>query len=693
MRCRRALWLLFAAPLLAHAAYVPDDLTFDTLGSAAGLPNQNVTAIVQDAQGYLWFGTAAGLVRYDGDQFRTYANDPADASTVSDSYIRTLSVDRDGELWVGTLMGLDRYVRASDSWQHYRLDDAHTPPHTRRMVWQILPQPACRGAERVLWIATSDGLKRLALDSGAVTTFRHDAQDPGSPAADRVYALASDAQCRMWIGTAQGVQYLARDSTRFVAFPPAADVPAGASARVEALLIDSRQTLWIGMTGERSAWDVSAADLAHAQRWFRQATDAAAQHLIEDHRHRIWAATGQQGLQLWDREQGVARAYRPYPGDAHASPSLILNWVYEGRDQTLWLGTFDRGAVHADLGTAGFLRYRHRDDDPASLGSDHAGTVQGDADGAALWIGSLSGLERLDLRSGQATTFRHDAADPRSLANDTVDGIALDPAGTVWIATEAGIDAFERATRTFRHLPLSAPISSINTLACDAAGQLWVGTNSGVVRVDTASGKATPVALDTTPGLMMRVIAFYFDGPALWIATETGLIRYDLAAQKPTLFQHQEGVPGTLSNSHVTGVMRDRAGRLWVSTSRGLNRLDLQADGSARFRAYTRRDGLLSDGVGRAVEDRAGQLWLPTLVGLTRLDPASGAVSNFTVRDGLIEDGYMVDAAYAAPDGWLYFGGFNGLTAFQPEAIETNTTVPAAAINALDVLDRRRGAG
>lgn len=93
----------------------------------------DVRAVVQDRQGFLWFGTwLGGLNRYDGYDFKVYKHDPQDERTLGGDSIWDLYVDRTGTLWVALSGGgLDRYDQKSDSFVHYehREGDPTSLPH------------------------------------------------------------------------------------------------------------------------------------------------------------------------------------------------------------------------------------------------------------------------------------------------------------------------------------------------------------------------------------------------------------------------------------------------------------------------------------------------------------------------------------------------------------------------------------
>ncbi len=95
---------------------------FRRLTTEHGLSDSTVEAIVQDTQGFMWFGTADGLNRYDGYTFKVYSHVDGDPTSISGNYVWDLLVDSRGTMWVGTDDDLNRYVAEQDSFVAYRHD-------------------------------------------------------------------------------------------------------------------------------------------------------------------------------------------------------------------------------------------------------------------------------------------------------------------------------------------------------------------------------------------------------------------------------------------------------------------------------------------------------------------------------------------------------------------------------------------
>ena len=156
-----------------------DDIRFSRLSTAQGLSQTQVAEIVQDDQGFIWFGTQYGLDRYDGYEFRVFTHDPARENSLSCVYIHSLFKDRSGSLWVGCDQFLDKFDSVTETFAHYRIGN-DTPGNAANTVGQISQDRA-----GMLWLATGSGLFRLNPDTAQIIHYVHDPQTQPALAATR----------------------------------------------------------------------------------------------------------------------------------------------------------------------------------------------------------------------------------------------------------------------------------------------------------------------------------------------------------------------------------------------------------------------------------------------------------------------------------------------------------------------------
>src|SRR6202008_4712856 len=105
-------------------------------------------------------------------------------------------------------------------------------------------------------------------------------------------------------------------------------------------------------------------------------------------------------------------------------------------------------------------------------------------------------------------------------------------------------------------------------------------------------------------------------------------------------------------------------------------------------RRFLRKDGMADDAIAGILPDRGKYLWLSTNTGISRLDMGNGQVRNYSGVDGTIEGAYFDASALRASDGTLYFGGFNGITAFDPPEVRENNTAPTVAITDFQIFNK-----
>src|ERR1700743_1017329 len=102
------------------------DIRFRKLHNPQNLSHIRVESIVQDTQGFMWFGTWNGLNRYDGYKFKVFKHEAGDPNSLSGIYVYALLKDHSGNLWVGTDGFLDRFHPETESFTHYNLDKSGT---------------------------------------------------------------------------------------------------------------------------------------------------------------------------------------------------------------------------------------------------------------------------------------------------------------------------------------------------------------------------------------------------------------------------------------------------------------------------------------------------------------------------------------------------------------------------------------
>ena len=104
--------LLLTLPMAMVADYL-----FKTLDARDGLTSSQINCIMKDSRGYVWFGTPAGLYRFDGYVFKNFQSDSQDGSSLPNSYITSVQETLDGNLLVETAAGYCVYHPQTESFE------------------------------------------------------------------------------------------------------------------------------------------------------------------------------------------------------------------------------------------------------------------------------------------------------------------------------------------------------------------------------------------------------------------------------------------------------------------------------------------------------------------------------------------------------------------------------------------------
>lgn len=681
-----ALALALALALPLRAAAPEPTLRFEHLSVQHGLAQESVLAIVQDRDGFMWFGTQSGLSRYDGYRFVNYHSEIGNPRSLASNAVRALHLDRHGRMWLGTDGGLNRYDPATHSFTLYA---PHEP--ARRGTGNRQIRTMIGDGRNGLWIGTADGLQHFDVDTGKFTVWHHLPNDARTLRDDGIQALALDGDGRLWIGSSAGLDSLAPDR-RTVEHHP---TPLDSRARpVHALLVDSEEQLWIGRFGvlERRALRGPGAG---ATRRFGPAEgfdNAWITQLYQDHDGGLWVGTRDAGLLRWRADRERFDAFANLVTDRYSLVDNHVSALYRDRVGTFWAGTWYGGVSRVDLGSGGFARLTARPGAADSLADNKVRAMLEDA--GHLWVGSATALHRYDPLSGKAEVFRHRKDDPNSLIDVPAAAIVRDHAGLLWIGSRSGVTSLDPARRVFRRqaLPGDADANNVRSMLVDREGMVWITTRGGIHRLDPVTRAVTSYRHDPAkftslsddiarPMLEDRYGRF-------WVGTFSGLDLLDRASGRFRHFRHDPYDPNSISHDEVHHLMEDSRGDIWIGTSVGLNRMVTGPDGALSFTRYTRRDGLIDDSVAAILEDQDGRIWASTSSGISSFDPASGRWRSYTAADGITEGAFFDAAALRTGDGTLYFGGFNGITAFDPRAIRDNRIAPRPVITALQVFNR-----
>jgi signal transduction histidine kinase/CheY-like chemotaxis protein/ligand-binding sensor domain-containing protein len=679
---------LAIAPVNAQPQYIK----FTHIGTDVGLSANNITCILRDKQGFMWFGTRDGLNRYDGYDFDVYRNIPLDPQSLSSNFVTSIIQDKNGDFWVGTWGGgLNRFDVAKKRFIRYG-----------RLIPSDFINTLLQDSEGRIWIGSNDhGAWVFDPRTDKAVLLTSTADSPTGLSDNDVVSIIEDHAHFIWLGTSHGGldRYDPRSGnvTRFV--HRRNDTGSLAANTVARIFEDSRQRLWIGMReGGLDLFDPRHSTFRHFKNDPRNPNSLVRNVVLaleDDDQGNLWIGTENGGISILDKD---GKNFRTCTHDDVDKTSLDNNSVfslYRDPQGNMWVGTADGGIDLFNKSANNFVHYKHRSCSE-SLSNNNVLDILGDR--SHLWVGTDGGgLDQLDQQTGKFTHFFHGAAGGKSIGGNYVLSLCEDAQGDLWAGTWGnGITVIGKDGKVIRqYVHNDADSNSLGgnnvyAITDDGEGTVWVATyGDGLNQFNTKTGgfhHYKHVAADpNSPGSDRLNTLLSDSNGILWIGTyDGGLDRLD---EYTGIFKHfvHEADKNSLSNNTINYIYADSRHNFWVCTADGLNLLDRK---TGHFTVYGTRDGLPSAVIFGILEDNDGRLWVSTNNGLSRFDLRTGRFRNFSAADGLQSNQFKSHACYKSPSGELYFGGVNGFNKFHPDSIRDYPFDPPLLITGFSVFNK-----
>lgn len=618
----------------------------ESYGLDQGLAQSSVISLVEDASGFLWFGTQEGLHRFDGHRFDVLRRKPGEPGSLISSTIDVLEVDQHERLWLGSN---DAGVEIIDlaSLKRWRFAPEDGLSHSR-----IISLRLSASGQSAL-VATAGGVDRIRLGEGRVDNLleRSDLiglvslKDDSWLAADRHCNLvfsdghefrpgsAEDATCVALRQAPDETAWLATRQGELIHIEPGAasevsmhERPDELNGHLSALFVEDDGRFLIGDSeGGVVEWHPSQPN--RYSRWRIDIGSSAVLTFYRDSFDVLWIGTYTDGLhRVLPMSETVLAGGKTTAFDPVPWPSTSVRAIRYDRDRRL-VGT-DNGLFSQSPGEAGWRQLDELDGVPVRV-------IIHDESGSAYWLGTHQGLWRWQPPDSPRQVAA--AALPDQRITDLIDHD-----GEVWVATRSGLAVFAEGRVQPDEIPERLRRRFLTTLALDDNGDLWVGSNEDGVFRFAPGEPAEPVYSGNPEYASESVWAIHVDARHIWLGTFGG----------------------------------------------GLVKLD--RDGNVLHR-ITESDGMPNNVVYRILPDDDDRLWLSTNNGLAVLDTNDMQVQQLGRRDGLTNQEFNAGAAWKDEEGVLYFGGVDGVDSIDSSAFRFDSPPARPVVTGLTVTHRNIG--
>lgn len=657
MKYRSFLLMAFVACVLG-AAGATGGYQFRHLPSDRQLTSKLINTIYQDEDGFVYFGTASGLDRYDGYRIKSYVRDDSDTTSLHDGYVEQIQRAPDGRLWIlagGTYsifdQRIDRFCR-------------DMKPVFASMGMEHTPSLVLFGGDGSCWMWVS-GVGLFRSRNGVA----HKIDDPdGHFSAAQIDRLIEVSPERVLTSDRTGCLTFVDVRTSRICATSRVPEAIRHTNRVYTPYVDREGLIWVFC--EAGLWILNPATGLWSDTMAGvRLPQGNIKAMMQDRQGRMWIGFDHDGMAVMEKDGTISRVTSDASDDRSLSSNTITA-ITEDRTGSIWVGSRKSGvSVYNDA--AFKFGYASFPDINCIVAAD---------DGDVLWLGTdSSGLIRWDRKndvSQQINTARP------GCQPDAIVTLASAPDGTLWGGTYGGgllhISRDGRVTRK----------TAADGLACDniwaiepmSDGTLLLGTlGCGLQHYDPLSRKSTilnvansDIHSDYVSTICRAADSLYYvgtsDGVAIYNST-TGTIRHTYGNRRGTQ---------RFSNANLNQLFLDSRGLLWVASREGLDVYDAVNDTIYRVPIVPERSFVLG-----LAEDSNHTMWVSIGAQLMSVAFSLGdngvpsfGITRYDSSDGLQLCDFNQRSLATLPDGSMMIGGFNGVNHFRPDALKISATAP-----------------
>ncbi|MBK7604389.1 MAG: response regulator [Saprospiraceae bacterium] len=646
---------------------------FRELTISNGLSQNMVSSILQDHNGYMWFGTKDGLNRFDGYSCKIYKSDLFDSTSISDNHITCLYEDKDNNLWVGSrLGGLNLYVPGADFF--IKVIDSRFEGKS------IIINSISGNFQDGIWISTLDGQCfgldiSNSKDAKSLKVKFLKVAGLGTPDKSKVLNVYLDQHKLLWIATIKGLQIynlknkqldatgLAFSTTKVFDRNNAIDKIVYSPFResIYETVEDEVGNIWLAGDAGLYMFDNKKRDFLFYKLggWVKTISISHNRNGEKE----VWAGSFSNGLMILNI---VTNKLEVIEYDNFSNLGVLnglVHKIYKGSDGTVWMGTNGRGVVYFSPNNSLFQNNMPKKlmNFQPSVYSIFPIKSHGDK---SIIINTMQYFYHEDL------TYGHSKFDTSFFSRITYE----DEHGQIWMGSTDGLVTYNPETKKI------IPIDSKEEIVYGIYGigqKIWYTTPNSLKLYNTLDntirsfqllGKEDHSSIVSHESLYSTLKADS-DG-TLWIGAVNGLYHFDPIKEKfRVVYKNDPKNPKSISSNEIKSILPDPIQpdkTLWVGTTTGLNKLN-KATGT--FIHYNISDGLPNNTIYGILADTSSNLWLSTNHGLSVFNILKQSFTNFDVHNGLQSNEFNTGAYYKSSDGEMFFGGISGYNRFYPDKI------------------------
>jgi ligand-binding sensor domain-containing protein/signal transduction histidine kinase len=643
------------------------NLEFDHYNTNAGLSQNEVYDIVQDKQGFIWFGTDEGLNRFDGHEFKIFKHQENNTNSIIGNTVQALAVDSDSTLWIGTTNGLSRYHPKTE-----RIEQLHTDPINPTRPNGVSVRDIAIHPDGTIWIAyLGTGVDVYYPDKNEFFHYASNRSDEFKIKNDYITGILFLPNGDKLLSSREGIVVIGKDNVPLTdaecekSYPWSSQIDHSVTCFFYS---HDSNTLWIGteLNGFYSVDMHSKVVRNFNTRNSGLLFNDNVPSLFEDSDGNLWV--GGETIYLMDKELDSLIPYNENGFRESVMRRNPIMAIYEDNAKNIWLGTFRFGALKYNPGSRHVLHFNSQQG-TGSIGDDKILSFNEDKKGT-LWVGTDGG--GLFKMSNTSQEFER-APGSSFFSSQVIKCIYRDTTDSFWLGTwDGGMMHYspgENRTEIFDHEHANFESRHVWDIEPDDSGCLWLGTlRDGLCYFNPKTGaykyyKNNPD--DSTSLNNNDVLCLLTDSQKrLWVGTSGGVSILKSGASE---FINLRVGKFPFLTSGVLCLYEDDQGRMWMGTNGGGI---VVIDSNLKvIKQISEHEGLSSSTTCDLQVDSHHNIWASTYSGLFRINMSDFAISEVPQYFGLQGKEFIPRSGFTMADGRMLFGGVNGFNLFHPDSL------------------------
>lgn len=634
----------------------PSGIRFQTLQTQDGLSNNDVNCIFKDSHGFMWFGTASGLNRYDGYAIKIFHSQRPDSTALRDNYVQSIQEDSENNLWISAGDTYSVYNPQKEQFKWFNI-------HEARKIGLPSEPSLIHIDGKDKWFVIDGHLLYCHKPDKAATLFyefdaSHNITDIKIHPKNGDLMAVDDAGFLYILHPNGGLSFqtkVPRTITEDTCF---------------SLFIDDDGAIWVYSVCGTDVFD-SQNRMWQSHRIPHTAMDLPIKAVNQDDRGRMWIGTDNYGIYIVEKD-GTFEVLTNQPEDMYSLPNNTVKAIYNSADGNMWIGTYKKGIS---------MYFPSEYKFSSKLIADVNCIIYNPNEYSSVWLGTdHSGLMKYNYATDELLAI----ADPADKNRSSITSLATDPKGNLWIGTYGG--GLKRySNETFSYWKVADGLASDNIWAiiANADGTLWLGTLGGGLQLFNPQNNTFQTFNTSNSGLnsdYINTIAKSRDG-SIYAGTTNGIARVASSDHSIVSYKGSNKDERNFTNLNINQVFVDSRGLIWVGTREGIEVYDVKSDTLYNICLSERFPNPFILGI---IEGTNHTMWVTVgneIFNIAIHSDNADQAYNFEVKtygshDGIVSGTFNQRSMCLLPSGELLIGSLEGIVRVNPEKIILNTTPP-----------------